>query len=56
MPTTSKGVCSKYAIAGCAARAGLARIPTTAPATRFSRIISTREQSTKSMSLNGRRP
>ena len=45
-PTTSKVDCSKSATAACSARAGSARIPTTAPATRSSPGTSTRATST----------
>ena len=47
-PITSKVVCSKSATAACCARAGSARIPTTAPATRSSPGISTRARSAAS--------
>ena len=47
-PITSKDACSKSATAACFARAGSAKTPTSAPATRSSPGISTRERSTAS--------
>ena len=47
-PITSKDACSKSATAACCARAGSARIPTSAPATPSSPGTSTRGRSTAS--------